>query len=264
MKLTLLEIVQNILSDMDSDNVNSIDDTVESQQVALIVKDCFMNLTSNRNWHDQQTLFQLKSLADVTRPNYMAAPEGLKELITFRYNCKKRKGQEEQLRDEWREVKYMEPDKFLRYTSHRNSTDEHVVTIQDFSGSYLLIRNDKHPTFWTTFDDEYIVCDSWDGELDDTLHADKTQCMGYIFKKFEMDNDYYPDIPEEAYPALVQAAKSQAFLVLKQMENPKAEAEAQRQQSWLARKNWKLHGVIKYPDYGRRGVKRWSTRITRW
>ena len=81
MKLTLLEIVQNILSDMDSDNVNSIDDTVESQQVALIVKDCFMNLTSNRNWHDQQTLFQLKSLADVTRPNYMAAPEGLKELI---------------------------------------------------------------------------------------------------------------------------------------------------------------------------------------
>jgi len=35
MKTTLLEIVQSILSDMDSENVNTISDSVEAQQVAL-------------------------------------------------------------------------------------------------------------------------------------------------------------------------------------------------------------------------------------
>ena len=51
MKYTLLEIVQEILSDMDSDEVNSIDDTVESQQVASIVRSAYMAIMSNRNWH---------------------------------------------------------------------------------------------------------------------------------------------------------------------------------------------------------------------
>jgi hypothetical protein len=37
-KMTLLEIVQDILSDMDSDEVNSINDSVESLQLAQMIK----------------------------------------------------------------------------------------------------------------------------------------------------------------------------------------------------------------------------------
>ncbi len=44
MKYTLLEIVQEILSDMDSDEVNSIDDTTESEQVATIVKSTYLSM----------------------------------------------------------------------------------------------------------------------------------------------------------------------------------------------------------------------------
>lgn len=251
MKSTLLEIVQNILSDMDSDNVNSIDDTVEAQQVALIVKDAWMNMTANRNWADQKAIFQMEGLNDEAQPNYLRAPEGLKELLTFRYNKKK----DALDRDDWKEVRYLKPEDFLKYTSERNSAKDNVTTIRDVSGSYLLIENDKAPSFWTTFDDEYIVCDSWDSEIDGTLYGDKTQCVGYLFKQFVMENDAYPPIPEEAFPALIQSAKSQAFLVLKQMENPLAAQEAMKQQAWLARKNWKLHGGLSYPNYGRRRMK---------
>jgi hypothetical protein len=45
-KMTLLEMTQSILSAMDSDPVDSIDETVESIQVADIVKESFTNLLS--------------------------------------------------------------------------------------------------------------------------------------------------------------------------------------------------------------------------
>ena len=40
-KKNLLEIVQNILSDMDSQEVNSISDSIEAMQVAQIVETTF-------------------------------------------------------------------------------------------------------------------------------------------------------------------------------------------------------------------------------
>ena len=42
MKFTLLEMVQEILSDMDSDEVDSIEDTVEAEQVATIVRSTYL------------------------------------------------------------------------------------------------------------------------------------------------------------------------------------------------------------------------------
>jgi hypothetical protein len=64
-----------------------------------------------------------------------------------------------------------------------------------------------------------------------------------------------PNLPEEAFPALVEEAKSTAFLALKQTANQKAEQKASRQQRWLSRKAWSAHGGIRYDDYGRKSRK---------
>ena len=55
MKYTLLEMTQDILSNMSSDEVNSISDTTESLQVATIIKQKYFDLISrvNRPEHDQ-------------------------------------------------------------------------------------------------------------------------------------------------------------------------------------------------------------------
>ena len=71
MKYTLLEIVQEILSDMDSDEVNSIDDTVESQQVASIVRSAYMALMSNRNWAHLRKLVNLVNSTTTAQPTHM-------------------------------------------------------------------------------------------------------------------------------------------------------------------------------------------------
>jgi uncharacterized membrane protein len=48
MKMTLLEMVQNILSDMDSEEINSISDSNEAEQIAKVIENTYFNLISTR------------------------------------------------------------------------------------------------------------------------------------------------------------------------------------------------------------------------
>ena len=241
-------MVQNILNDLDSDEVNSIDDTVEAQQVANIIKTCYYEMISNRNWPHLKKLVQFEAAGDLSKPTYLTVPTGLKELITFHYD--KRKVGDTRSRLE--EVKYKTPEEFLVYTSARNSDLTNVIETVDYSGSLILVLNDVAPSYWTTFDDTYLVCDSYNASLDDTLKKSKTQCLAYIEKPWVHTDGAIPDLPDDAFSALEEEAKSTAFINLKQVANQKAEQKAGRQNRWLARKAWRLNGGIQYEDYGRR------------
>jgi len=58
-KLTLLEMTQDIMSDMDSDDVNSINDSVEALQVAQIIKTTYYNIIDGKNYAFLYELFQV-------------------------------------------------------------------------------------------------------------------------------------------------------------------------------------------------------------
>jgi len=64
MKRTLLDMVQEILSDIDSDEIESIDDTVESEQVVSILKSTYYAMMSNRDWPHLRRSIQISSLGD--------------------------------------------------------------------------------------------------------------------------------------------------------------------------------------------------------
>ena len=248
-KLSLLEIVTDILNDLDSDEVNSISDTIESQQVAQIVKTCFFELIGNRNWPHLRKLVQLESVADITKPNYLKLPENTKEMVFFKYDNFTATNPKSKLQ----EIKWKEPDSFLRMISSRDSTLSNVTSVIDFSGTKLLIVNDQPPTYWTSFDDEYVITDAYDIGVDSTLQKSKTQCLAYIEPTWVHADTAIPDLPIEAFPALLEEAKSTAFMALKQTANQKAEQKAGRQSRWLSRKAWAANGGIKYESYGRKG-----------
>lgn len=247
MKRTLFEIVDDILNDMDADKVNSINDTVESEQVAQIVKTCYYEMLSNRNWPHTSKLIQLDPLSDITKPNYLKVPANLKEMVFFKYEDNS--GPYSVLK----EVKYKYPDEFLRLTSFRNN--DNTVAVQDFSGSVIKVLNNAAPAFWTSFDDVHIVTDSYDAAFETTHQKSKTQALAYIYPSWESRNTFVPDLPPEAFSALIEEAKSTAFLALKQMPNQKAEQKSLRQQRWLSRKAWSVHGGVRYEDYGRKSRK---------
>lgn len=249
MKKTLLEMTQDILLALDADEVNSIDDTLEATQVAKIIENTYLNMASNRNWSGQKRLITFNHSGTPEKPTHLKSPDALKEMHSFRYNVSKDGG------FEYREIKYREPDDFLRISAYRKTTDPNVKLVEDFGGTPLLIITNQSPQYWTTFDDTYIVCDSYDSSVDDALKASKTQLHVTLFPTFRLVDDFVPDLPVEAFQALYNEAKSVAFLEVKQAPNQKAEQESRRQQTWLSRKEWQLKGGVRYPNYGRRSAK---------
>ena len=87
MKQTVLEIVQDVMSELNSDNVNGIDDTVESQRVARLLKTVYYEIISQRTWPDDRKLVQLASSGDSAKPNYLKLPlDNIQEMEWLRYN----------------------------------------------------------------------------------------------------------------------------------------------------------------------------------
>lgn len=245
-KKTVLQITQDILNDIDTDPVNSIDDTPESQQVAQIVKSTYEAMMSNRNWPHTKRLVRMTSSADNTKPNIMTFNENIKELISVYYN--KSKAGETRLRYE--PVKYIEPDDMLRVFYGRNTDEADVDQIVDGTQVYV-IKNDLPPSYFTSFDDSTLVFDSYDNSVDSVLQSSKTQVRAYVTPTFELVDDFIPDLPEEAFAYLVEEAKSKSAYKIAQKTDEKAEQESRRQNQWLSRKAWRVSGGIKYAQYGR-------------
>lgn len=251
MKKSLLAIVQDVLNAMTSDRVNDIDDTFESQQVAQIAQNVYFAMMANRNWPHTKRLIQLESSTDVNKPNYLRLPDNVKELVSFHYQTQKITDTDIKLS----EIKFLENDQFIKHISGRNTDNPNVRVITDFNGGKLFIYDNLPPTYWTTFDDTYIITDSYDAGIDSTLQNSKSQCVAYVVPNWTYANDFIPDLPVDAFPAFIEEVKSTSFAQSKQVIDQKSEQNAARQNRWLSRKAWRAEGGVRYPNYGRKGKR---------
>lgn len=246
--MSLLEIVQDIMSDMNSDEINSINDSVEALQVAQIVKSSYYNIIDGKDFPWLKELFQMASSGTASRPTHMTLPESVIDLDWIKYNCFKTG----ETRNRFREVKYKTPEEFFNIVNERVSTASNVTVVTDTTGVQLNIINNQPPSYFTSFDDETLVFDSYDSAVDTTLQASKTQCYGKRSVVFTMSDSFVPDMPVQMFSYLLNEAKSTAFAVLKQMPNAKAEQHAMSQKRRMSQEAWRLKNGITYPNYGRK------------
>lgn len=244
---TLLDITQEIMSAMNSDEVNSITDTAESEAVARIVCSVFDGMVSTKNWPSHKELVQFTASGTSSRPTHMTVPDLVKEIISVRYD----KIGLGETRIQFDKVDYLNNDDFLRMTNGRDSTDANIETITDLTGVKLLIKNDKAPTYYTSFNEVEVVFDSYDSDVDTTLQTNKVQALAYIQPESTLSDGWEPDIPKEAEKALIEEAKAVARLQIDDTTDIKAEQESRRQRAWISRNAWKVRGGVHYPNYGR-------------
>ena len=254
MKYSLLDIVQDILNDIDSDEVNSIDDTVEATQVAQIVKSTYFAMMSTRNWPHLRKSIQLIPTTDLAQPTHVYVKDDIKELAFINYDTRETPyANPDGTRARWKRMEWREPEDFLRITNRYNEQEANIDVVHDDSGIDIQIMNDRSPTIYTSFDDRTLIFNSYDSVRESNIESTYIQAMAYVMPKWLPSDDFIPDLPDEAFMALIEEAKSRASLKLRQVMDQKSEQEARRQQRWLSRKARRVENGIRYPDYGRKG-----------
>lgn len=249
-KMTLLEMVQDILSDMNSDNVNSISDTIESEQVAQILKSTYYELLSGKNWPFMRKLIPFYSGINKPSPVHVVIPDNVKEILSIEHSYSLIEFNQPPV---YKKINYVEPDAFLNKSNSLKFKDGGSVSIvRDVSGTFFNIRKDKSPSFYTSFDDKFIVFDSYDESKGKTILGSDIRALCYTTPSWVVEDSFIPDLPEEMFSALLAEAKSVAFLNILDYENKKAEQQAIRQRSRMSRNSWTVSGGIKLPSYGKR------------
>lgn len=230
MKYTLLELTQNVLSSMDSDEINSISDTVESLQVVKIIKNVYDDILSRSDMTVNQQLFNLTASGTVTYPVIMYKPDAIERIFWIKYNTE----QDGDTDPVWTEISYLSQPDFLAYTQELHASEDYVDTMTyvtpDNSSFVLNYFNDRAPHYYTTFDDNTIIFDAYDSEVDATLQSSKTTCYGNRRTSFQEVDGFIPDLQPAQFNLLLNEAKALAWAELKQMPHVKAES--------MARKNW--------------------------
>jgi hypothetical protein len=253
MKISLLEMAQDIASDLDLDYFNDIGESEESEQIARIIRQAWNHMVSNREWSRHRSLLRIEGLSDPDRPTHLKIADEVAALETATVSYNKVGAGETRLKYE--DVYYVLPEDFLRIVGNNNTDDANVIIVTDVSGVTFGVRNDTAPTYWTSFDDQHLVFDSYDSNVDTTLHQSKTRVIGYKIPEFSIRNDFIPDLPADAFAGLQAEATSIASFRLKQMSDEKAEQQSQKSSRWLSRKEWAVAGGVTYEDYGRKSKR---------
>lgn len=244
MKKTLLEIVQNILSDLDSEDVNSISDSVEALQVAKVVEATFYDLIATRTIPEHTSLIKLTSLSDSNFPTHFVIQDEQAKITDVWYDVSDTNS------FDYRKLVYLEPLDFLRKTDGRQ---ENYTSVEDkTAGTRLRITNDSQPNYFTSFDDTHIVCDSFKATVDTTLQSSKSRAMGTTHPAFSISDSFTPDIDSNIFPYLIREATSRCFSTFKGAPDQKIEQAARRQKVHVQNDKRKLGAPSKMRNYGRR------------
>ncbi len=223
MKYTLLQAVNLYLDYTDGFRVSTIDDTIESQQVAAIAQKVFHDLNDDIFNNEQlQELIQLEALADNTKPNYLRLPDDVSRIKESKvmYDIS-----EDSAEIKMVEIDYLPPLEFLELVGNTKvDTDNEIVT--DYSGYRMVIPNEQAPQYYTDFDDEYLVFDAFNSTVDSTMQSSKSGVLVNQRRSFTQSDTYVIDFPEWFHTTYVNALISEASIALREEPNVLADRKA--------------------------------------
>lgn len=250
-KPTLLDLVQDILSDADGDQVDSISDTIESDQCARVIRDVFRNITDLYDFDYHEGIKQLTATSSST-PTIMERLENMHSVEWVMYDKRNSAGASQ----DYQYVHYMQPEEFVARTSKREASDSTVETMTLDSGHELLIRNDKAPTYYTFLQGyEDFVFDSYNSALETNLQQSKSLCYATTKPDLTLSDAAVIDLPRHLFTLLRNWSRVLFFDLYKggatrEMEQMKRRSQVRAQRhKRIAEQD---HGNQTGPDFGRK------------
>lgn len=290
MKQTLLEMTQAILSEMSSDEVNSIGDSPESLQVANIIKTKYYDIISRGQLPEHSQLLTLDASLDATRPVIMYVPQGVSKVEWIKYydsnvlddsslpnsqhdlnvDLQNNSGSTPQAPPGYKYVTMLPIRQFIDMVNTFNPEESTVESFnfQDTSNNYpgsfnFYYKTMQQPSYCCIISNYYVIFDSYDSTQDTTLQTSKSMLYGQVVPIFLLEDSFIPDLDAQQFPLLTNEAKALAFYVLKQQPHALAMQETKRQWSTV-QKNKSINNRPTYfnqlPNFGRHAGSYYGTR----
>ena len=254
MQFTLLDIVQTVLSSLDSDEVNSITDTTEAFQVAMIVRRAYNNIATYADLPEHRSVFNLTA-SDASTPVVMYRPDTVVSVDWLKYD----KQTLEDTNPNFTTMTSLSLPEFLGRMHPMTLSDAEVssfdLTVNTSDTFKVMYWTDRGPSFYTSFDDGTVLFDAIDTEVDNNLQASKTLGFGTLVQTFQFADSFVPALDDAQFNLLLNECISIAAVELKQQANPKAEQQSRRDWITLSRKkhNIPLQSALdQLPNYGRK------------
>ena len=250
MKRTLLMVVQEYLDATSGFYVDSIFDTDESQQVAKIAERVYYQMVQEYD----NILFtmddlSLESVSDITRPNYMLLPKKIQKIQESKiwYNVSKKTGELD-----YRLVTYLPPLDFVEHTLHSNTTNS--IIVKGYNDNRMPIKTNQFPTYFTSFDNIYVVFDSYNNEFDTALQASKTRFVGSQEKVFLQEDVFEIPIPNHLSETYLDMFLNEALTLVHQQPIGMIAQRARVKKIKLQQDNRTLGQGRSKASYGRKGL----------
>lgn len=244
---TFLEIVKYILSELESDDVDSILETVESEQVARIVIRVFSNMIAGRDWPHLDKIVTLDEVPAIPTGFYLD-PE-MRKVHYVKYN-KKHTALDQ---DRFTLLTYKEWGDFLHLLESRNSLSTDVTVVPTVDGAVSLnILTNKQPQYWTVYSNNFLFVDSFNSVIDLRATNGNLQVFGSMLPMSELDDDFIFNLPLEDHPMFINECINYCYINIKQMANSKLEQMSTSIRRRMSHQKWINHKGVSYPDYGRK------------
>ncbi len=222
-KKTLLKMVQLIGERIGSDEIDTLDETIEATEIVSILELAYDEILDRRDWEflrDRTLRMKAREVADTKLFN-LPIPTAVTRIQCLKYR---------DINGKFPELEYVEPCLFIERLDGRNADDANVTEIANDDGVLLKIITDKAPTFYTSFDEDNISFESFDETRGTGNQAGDTVILANIkpVMDFADPTAKFP-IPERMGTLLLNEAMATAGVQLRQVVDSRAERIARRQ-----------------------------------
>lgn len=250
MARTLLDLTQTVLSEMTSDQVNSISDTIEATDTATIIRQVYLELIDEMSLPTNRMLVALEGLGDTNKPTHMRIPANVSSVKWIKYDTRVAVSGNKNYTD----MTWLDPHAFVTLVSSRPSSDTTNYQTVAYDANISLVVNRRHaPQYWTSFDDDYVVFDGFDSAVDSTLQSSKTIADVEMRPTLSLTDDAVVDLPQNLVNLLYTRALGRCMASIKQQVNPKVEQSSRRLDIRAQRNKWRAgRHNDRGPDYSRK------------
>lgn len=248
-KKTILQIVQTVGQRIGSDEIDSLDETIESADIVGVLIGVYEEVISRKPWEFLRGHPRQLDAIELTsnQLNTLVLPDDVTRVECVRYRS------DNESNEGYKELRYLSACDFVTKVQARNPLNDNMTTIVNNDGVRLFIETNRAPIYWTSFDEENITFDAYDlargiGNLaaDSVIIADIIPAVDFT------DPLAVLPVPQRMETLIINDAISTAAVALRQTTDPKAEQVARRQHAALRELEPRTNKDIKERHYGRR------------